>query len=117
MVEIWLAKRVSTDAAETSPYSSGAMKRVSTSVPTRPRMRAPSDVEMVQAAPRTAVRASDTRLCAARGSCSGDEQRVAGQHHQVLLGVLARGDAGEVERDAAGAGAVGADEHQLVLRG
>src|SRR5580704_3464444 len=51
------AVAITTAASETSPYSPGSRKRVSRSVPARPRARAPMLVETVQKTPRTARRA------------------------------------------------------------
>ena len=48
------------DAAETSPYSAGAMNRVRTSVPTSPTTRVPTPVAMFHATPRAALFSIDT---------------------------------------------------------
>ena len=56
-VKNWLNEMHTTCAADTSPASLGARKRVSTSVPTSPTMRAPAPVRIVQATLRAALAA------------------------------------------------------------
>jgi hypothetical protein len=52
-VDSWLAVSTITAATLTSPYSAGAMKRVTTSVPIKPMALEPNPAEIDQTALRT----------------------------------------------------------------
>ena len=70
--EIACAVWMITAASETSPYTSGAMNFVSSSVPQRPTVRDPTLVEIVQTAPSVARRASGLAApTLSTGACSG----------------------------------------------